>query len=133
MNFQTKIFIIFIKASQELHQVLEEEERRAEERRNSTWNWIMEKTYLNKRSDYSLFVFSPKNRLRILCLRLIQKKWFDYTVLMFIGINCITLAMERPSIPPGSPERVFLTFTGYIFTIIFTAVFFLNCLHRIFF
>lgn len=54
------------------------------------------------------------------CLQLTQKKWFDYTVLIFIGINCITLAMERPSIPPKSLERQFLTFTGYVFTVIFT-------------
>lgn len=28
--------------------------------------------------------------------------------------------MERPSIPQHSPERMFLTITGYIFTTIFT-------------
>ncbi|VDO22682.1 unnamed protein product [Haemonchus placei] len=55
-----------------------------------------------------------------LCLQLTQKKWFDYSILVFIGINCITLAMERPSIPPQSLERKFLTFSGYVFTIIFT-------------
>lgn len=54
------------------------------------------------------------------CLQLTQKKWFDYTILIFIGINCITLAMERPSIPPKSLERQFLTFVGYVFTVIFT-------------
>ena len=30
------------------------------------------------------------------------QKWFDNTVLFFIALNCITLAMERPDIPPDS-------------------------------
>lgn len=62
-----------------------------------------------------------KSKLSTLrCLQLTQKKWFDYSILVFIGINCITLAMERPSIPPHSFERKFLTFSGYVFTFIFT-------------
>uniref|UniRef100_A0A0N5BYR3 Ion_trans domain-containing protein n=1 Tax=Strongyloides papillosus TaxID=174720 RepID=A0A0N5BYR3_STREA len=104
-----------IQASQELQQVLVEEERKAEERKNTFCRKIYTKTCLYKRKDHSLFLFSTKNKLRINCLRLTQKKWFDYTVLIFIGINCVTLAMERPSIPPDSLERKFLTITGYIF------------------
>lgn len=41
-------------------------------------------------------------------------------ILCFIGMNCVTLAMERPTIPPDSAERMFLITTGYIFTFIFT-------------
>uniref|UniRef100_A0A915MCL9 Ion transport domain-containing protein n=4 Tax=Meloidogyne TaxID=189290 RepID=A0A915MCL9_MELJA len=37
-----------------------------------------------------------------------------------ICLNCVTLAMERPSIPPQSAERFFLSITGYAFTLIFT-------------
>ncbi|TMS36584.1 hypothetical protein L596_003717 [Steinernema carpocapsae] len=110
----------FIEASQELQQVLAEEERRAEELLNTKWRRLLRKTWLHTRSEYSLFLFSPNNSLRLNCLKLTQKKWFDYTILMFIGINCITLAMERPSIPPHSAERLFLTFSGYVFTVIFT-------------
>lgn len=70
---------------------------------------------------------------------LITKKSFDYSVLFFIALNCITLAMERPSIPQASfvsfhvlknkkkkwkmfflKEREFLNLTNYIFTVIFT-------------
>uniref|UniRef100_A0A1I8A0L3 Voltage-dependent T-type calcium channel subunit alpha n=1 Tax=Steinernema glaseri TaxID=37863 RepID=A0A1I8A0L3_9BILA len=110
----------FIEASQELQQVLAEEERRAEEMLNTKWRRLLRKTWVHTRSDYSLFLFSPTNRLRQRCLKLTQKKWFDYIILMFIGINCITLAMERPSIPPHSHERLFLTLSSYIFTVIFT-------------
>ena len=109
-----------IKASQELQQALVEEERRVEERKNTLLRRLFRRTCFYSRQDCSLFLFSPKNRLRIQCLRLTQKKWFDYTILVFIGINCITLAMERPSIPPKSYERMFLTISGYIFTLIFS-------------
>jgi voltage-dependent calcium channel T type alpha-1G len=34
--------------------------------------------------------------------------WFDFLILVFISANCITLAMERPSIPPWSLERTIL-------------------------
>lgn len=40
-------------------------------------------------------------------------------VLFFIGLNCITLAMERPNIPPDSTERIFLATANYIFTVVF--------------
>uniref|UniRef100_A0A914YAF4 Ion transport domain-containing protein n=1 Tax=Panagrolaimus superbus TaxID=310955 RepID=A0A914YAF4_9BILA len=109
-----------IKASQELQQALVEEEKRAEERKNTWIRRILRRTFFYSRQDCALFIFSPKNRLRIQCLRLTQKKWFDYTILVFIGINCVTLAMERPSIPPKSYERLFLTVSGYVFTFIFS-------------
>ena len=45
---------------------------------------------------------------------------FDYVILLCISLNCVTLAMERPTIPPLSAERLFLTVTGYAFTLVFT-------------
>ncbi|KAH7711781.1 Protein CCA-1 a [Aphelenchoides avenae] len=110
----------FLKASQELERAIAEEERLAEQRRNTKWRRLLRKTCLYTRSDYALFIFSPKSQLRIKCLQLTQKKWFDYMILCFIGMNCVTLAMERPTIPPDSAERMFLITTGYIFTFIFT-------------
>ncbi|CAF0755454.1 unnamed protein product [Rotaria sordida] len=76
--------------------------------------------YLKKRDHYSLYLFSPENRLRRALKYLIAQKTFDYSILFFISLNCITLAMERPSIPPISFEREFLNMTNYIFTAIFT-------------
>ncbi|CAF2632343.1 unnamed protein product [Rotaria sp. Silwood2] len=75
---------------------------------------------LKKRENYSLYLFSPSNRLRKVFQRLILQKSFDYFILFFIALNCITLAMERPSISPISFERQFLNFTNYIFTAVFT-------------
>ncbi|GFQ65259.1 voltage-dependent T-type calcium channel subunit alpha-1I [Trichonephila clavata] len=83
--------------------------------------WFFEpKGWVKEREDYSLFLFSKSNCLRQVCCRIAENKWFDYTILVFIASNCVTLAMERPTIPPDSYERLFLTGTNYIFIIVFT-------------
>uniref|UniRef100_A0A7N8WT43 Calcium channel, voltage-dependent, T type, alpha 1H subunit a n=1 Tax=Mastacembelus armatus TaxID=205130 RepID=A0A7N8WT43_9TELE len=51
----------------------------------------------------------------------ISHKLFDHVVLVFIFLNCITIALERPDIQPHSTERVFLSVSNYIFTVIFLA------------
>lgn len=71
------------------------------------------------RRRYSLYIIPPNNRVKLACMALIKQKWFDHCVLLFIALNCITLAMERPSIPKTSVERMFLTYSNYIFTFIF--------------
>ncbi|XP_016101252.1 voltage-dependent T-type calcium channel subunit alpha-1I-like [Sinocyclocheilus grahami] len=71
------------------------------------------------REDWSVFLFSPQNKFRMLCQSIIAHKLFDYVVLAFIFSNCITVALERPKILQGSLERLFLTVSNYIFTAIF--------------
>ncbi|NXD62228.1 CAC1H protein, partial [Eolophus roseicapillus] len=71
--------------------------------------------------DWSLYVFSPQNRFRVMCQKVIAHKMFDHVVLVFIFLNCITIALERPDIDPHSTERVFLSVSNYIFTAIFVA------------
>ena len=44
---------------------------------------------------------------------------FDFIILVFISANCITLAMERPNIPPWSLERKILSYLNHVFTIVF--------------
>ncbi|XP_036376791.1 voltage-dependent T-type calcium channel subunit alpha-1I-like [Megalops cyprinoides] len=73
------------------------------------------------REDWSVYLFSPQNKFRLLCQSIIAHKLFDYVVLVFIFLNCITVALERPKIHQGSLERVFLTISNYIFTAIFVA------------
>ncbi|KYN07935.1 Voltage-dependent T-type calcium channel subunit alpha-1G [Cyphomyrmex costatus] len=81
---------------------------------------------LQERDNYSLYLFPPNNRFRILCQWLVDQKWFDNVVLLFIGLNCITLAMERPNIPPDSRERIFLSTANYIFTAVFAIEMFIK-------
>ncbi|XP_071106235.1 voltage-dependent T-type calcium channel subunit alpha-1G-like isoform X3 [Haliotis cracherodii] len=86
------------------------------------WNcsWLPEpKGCFKTRKEYSLYLMSMDNLLRKVCHHLISRKWFDNSVLFFIALNCITLAMERPDIPPESVERQFLTISNYVFTVIF--------------
>uniref|UniRef100_A0A4W6C1R5 Calcium channel, voltage-dependent, T type, alpha 1H subunit a n=1 Tax=Lates calcarifer TaxID=8187 RepID=A0A4W6C1R5_LATCA len=58
---------------------------------------------------------------RVWCQSVISHKLFDHVVLVFIFLNCITIALERPDIQPHSTERVFLSVSNYIFTVIFLA------------
>ncbi len=60
------------------------------------------------------------SRFRCWCCELTSKAWFDFIVLIFIASNCITLAMERPNIPPWSLERQILDILNHIFTVVFT-------------
>ncbi|KAM6940369.1 voltage-dependent T-type calcium channel subunit alpha-1H-like [Xenentodon cancila] len=69
--------------------------------------------------EWSLYLFAPHNRFRLWCQRVIGHKMFDHIVLLFIFLNCITVALERPDIHPKSMERVFLSVSNYIFTVIF--------------
>uniref|UniRef100_A0A674JGJ6 Calcium voltage-gated channel subunit alpha1 H n=1 Tax=Terrapene triunguis TaxID=2587831 RepID=A0A674JGJ6_9SAUR len=71
--------------------------------------------------DWSLYLFSPQNRIRAMCQKVIAHKMFDHVVLVFIFLNCITIALERPDIDPHSTERIFLSVSNYIFTAIFVA------------
>ncbi|XP_016313568.1 voltage-dependent T-type calcium channel subunit alpha-1I-like, partial [Sinocyclocheilus anshuiensis] len=77
--------------------------------------------WCEKREDWSIYLFSPQNKFRLLCQTIIAHKLFDYVVLAFIFLSCITVALERPRIHQGSLERVFLTISNYVFTAIFVA------------
>eukprot|EP00095_Tigriopus_kingsejongensis_P007143 maker-scaffold300_size216557-snap-gene-0.14 protein:Tk07143 transcript:maker-scaffold300_size216557-snap-gene-0.14-mRNA-1 annotation:"voltage-dependent t-type calcium channel subunit alpha-1g" len=72
------------------------------------------------RQHFSLWVFKPEHRFREVCQDLTGRSWFDFIVLTFIACNCITLAMERPNIPPWSNERRFLDILNHIFTFVFS-------------
>uniref|UniRef100_A0A8C6Y8A3 Calcium voltage-gated channel subunit alpha1 H n=1 Tax=Naja naja TaxID=35670 RepID=A0A8C6Y8A3_NAJNA len=78
-------------------------------------------TWCKNHEDWSLYLFSPQNRLRANCQKVIAHKMFDHVVLVFIFLNCITIALERPDIDPNSTERIFLSVSNYIFTAIFVA------------
>ncbi|XP_031625019.1 voltage-dependent T-type calcium channel subunit alpha-1G isoform X2 [Contarinia nasturtii] len=72
------------------------------------------------RQTYSLLIFPEDNKFRHACDWFVTQKWFDNVILLFIALNCITLAMERPNIPPNCTERYFLSTANYVFTFVFT-------------
>ncbi|EDV92308.1 GH24843 [Drosophila grimshawi] len=84
------------------------------------------KHFTTERDSYSMYIFPEDNRFRQICSWFVNQKWFDNVVLLFIALNCITLAMERPNIPPSSTERVFLATANYVFTVVFTVEMFIK-------
>ncbi|XP_026034808.1 voltage-dependent T-type calcium channel subunit alpha-1H-like isoform X2 [Astatotilapia calliptera] len=58
--------------------------------------------WCQQHKDWSLYMLSPQSRLRRFCQRLMSHKVFDHVILFFILLNCVTIAMERPSINPKS-------------------------------
>ncbi|XP_037648280.1 voltage-dependent T-type calcium channel subunit alpha-1H isoform X2 [Sebastes umbrosus] len=94
---------------------------------SSFWCWIR-RELLNKKprwckehEDWNLYLFSPESKLRGWCQSVISHKLFDHIVLVFIFLNCITIALERPDIHIHSKERLFLRVSNYVFTVIFLA------------
>uniref|UniRef100_I3KUX4 Calcium voltage-gated channel subunit alpha1 H n=1 Tax=Oreochromis niloticus TaxID=8128 RepID=I3KUX4_ORENI len=75
--------------------------------------------WCQQHKDWSLYMLSPQNRLRRFCQRLISHKAFDHVILFFILLNCVTIAMERPSINPKSMERLILNASCCVFTAVF--------------
>jgi len=73
-------------------------------------------------SSSTLSSFQSANdlyRFRRRCNEAVEHPTFDKFILLLIALNCITLAMERPSIPSDSPERLFLSISNDLFTVLF--------------
>uniref|UniRef100_H3C9U3 Calcium channel, voltage-dependent, T type, alpha 1H subunit a n=1 Tax=Tetraodon nigroviridis TaxID=99883 RepID=H3C9U3_TETNG len=77
--------------------------------------------WCKEHEDWTLYLFSPDSQCRVWCQSVISHKLFDHVVLVFIFLNCITIALERPDIQANSTERVFLSVSNYVFTVIFLA------------
>ncbi|NXB10006.1 CAC1G protein, partial [Cnemophilus loriae] len=87
--------------------------------RMKAWVRAQLPTCCKERDSWSIYIFAPHSRFRLMCNKIITHKMFDHVVLVIIFLNCITIAMERPKIEPHSAERIFLTLSNYIFTVIF--------------
>ncbi|XP_075999196.1 voltage-dependent T-type calcium channel subunit alpha-1H-like [Genypterus blacodes] len=94
---------------------------------NSFFYWIktelsnLKPRWCREHEEWALYLFSPQNQFRVWCQSVISHRMFDHVVLVFIFLNCITIALERPEIQPNSTERLFLTVSNYVFTAIFMA------------
>ncbi|XP_070698552.1 voltage-dependent T-type calcium channel subunit alpha-1I-like [Pempheris klunzingeri] len=75
--------------------------------------------WFKQHEDWSLFMFSPQNKFRLLCQRIVSRTWFDNMILLFILLSCIAIAVERPGIDPTSVERWILTVSRYLFSVVF--------------
>ncbi|KAM8844060.1 voltage-dependent T-type calcium channel subunit alpha-1H [Spinachia spinachia] len=94
---------------------------------SSFWHWLrkevvnMKPRWCREHEDWNMYLFSPESKCRGWCQSVISHKLFDHVVLVFIFLNCITIALERPGIQLLSKERVFLSVSNYVFTVIFLA------------
>ena len=76
--------------------------------------------FLASRAAHSLYIWSPQDKFRVWCQEMSEEGGLDFIILIFIAANCITLAMERPTIPPWSTERKILNVCNNLFTLVFT-------------
>ncbi|KAM4699185.1 voltage-dependent L-type calcium channel subunit alpha-1S [Discoglossus pictus] len=67
----------------------------------------------------SFFIFSPTNKIRVLCHRIVNATTFTNFILLFILLSSISLAAEDP-IRPDSPRNLILYYFDIIFTVVFT-------------
>uniref|UniRef100_A0A182P976 Ion transport domain-containing protein n=1 Tax=Anopheles epiroticus TaxID=199890 RepID=A0A182P976_9DIPT len=86
--------------------------------------------FVEDHETYTLYLFPEHNRFRQICTWFVNQKWFDNVILLFIALNCITLAMERPNIPPNCTERYFLSTANYVFTVVFAVEMFIKLTGR---
>ena len=54
------------------------------------------------KGNYSLFIFSEDNKIRIAMKRVEKSKYFINSILLLILITSITLAFENPLVDPNS-------------------------------
>ncbi|NXE48711.1 CAC1G protein, partial [Casuarius casuarius] len=97
----------------------DDEDNMSKRDRMKAWIRTHLPTWCKERDSWSIYIFAPHSRFRLMCNKIITHKMFDHIVLVIIFLNCITIAMERPKIEPHSAERIFLTLSNYIFTVIF--------------
>ncbi|XP_063309282.1 voltage-dependent L-type calcium channel subunit alpha-1S [Pelobates fuscus] len=67
----------------------------------------------------SFFIFSPTNKIRVLCHRIVNATTFTNFILLFILLSSISLAAEDP-LRQDSPRNQILYYFDIGFTVIFT-------------
>ncbi|XP_006834218.1 PREDICTED: voltage-dependent L-type calcium channel subunit alpha-1S [Chrysochloris asiatica] len=67
----------------------------------------------------SFFIFSPTNKLRVLCHRTVNATWFTNFILLFILLSSAALAAEDP-IRAKSVRNQILEYFDIVFTSVFT-------------
>ncbi|XP_049714057.1 voltage-dependent L-type calcium channel subunit alpha-1S [Elephas maximus indicus] len=67
----------------------------------------------------SFFIFSPTNKIRVLCHRIVNATWFTNFILLFILLSSAALAAEDP-IRVKSVRNQILEYFDIVFTSVFT-------------
>ena len=72
--------------------------------KNKTLSLESSKDQIEKHKSF--FIFSAENPLRKICIQIARKPSFENFILAVIFLNCITLAMESPTVKPDSWVRI---------------------------
>ena len=51
---------------------------------------------------------------RLTAIRLVDSFWFDQLILLAIGVNCVTMAMESPMDPEGTRKAHIIDVVGWV-------------------
>ncbi|KAM9715725.1 voltage-dependent T-type calcium channel subunit alpha-1H-like [Menidia menidia] len=76
--------------------------------------------WCREHKEWAFFLVPPHNRFRMLCKKLVEHKYFDWSIMLFILIGCITNAFERPAILADSTERQVLDIFSDVLVAIFS-------------
>ena len=69
--------------------------------------------------DYSLFIFSPDNKFRNLCINILNHWLFNYILIVLIVGNLIIICLNHPWLDPLSKRKKIIDAFNYIFNSIF--------------
>jgi len=69
--------------------------------------------------DNSLFIFSPNNKLRLLCITILNHWLFNYILITLILGNLVIICLNHPWLDPSSKRKQIINSFNYIFNIIF--------------
>ncbi len=79
-------------------------------------------SYYYGESDYklkSLFIFSPKNKFRKLCINILNHPSYKYIICIIIILNCIIIGLNHPKVNPESKMFDVIKDLNIVFNCIF--------------
>ncbi|OQR89592.1 Voltage-gated Ion Channel (VIC) Superfamily, partial [Achlya hypogyna] len=75
--------------------------------------------YLLNTGD-SLFIFSPHNPIRRVCIMLLQRREWSWFIAVSVFVSCIFTAIDSPLLDPGSSLGQSIAMSNSVFAIIFS-------------
>uniref|UniRef100_A0A8C3IYI0 Voltage-dependent T-type calcium channel subunit alpha-1G n=1 Tax=Chrysemys picta bellii TaxID=8478 RepID=A0A8C3IYI0_CHRPI len=88
------------------HRMASLETKGSKSERVKAWIRAHLPSWCKERDSWSIYIFAPHSKFRLMCNKIITHKMFDHIVLVIIFLNCITIAMERPKIEPHSAVSI---------------------------
>ena len=65
-------------------------------------------------------MFGPRNRVRLFCKSIVERKYYDYVVMLLIGVSTILLILENPLDDKDGEKAQLLAKIDIVMTVLFT-------------